>query len=35
VILDATGHCPQLSAPDDVVAAIETFLERRGRHLLR
>lgn len=35
VILDATGHCPQLSAPDDVVAAIETFLERESRHLLR
>lgn len=35
VILDATGHCPQLSAPDDVAAAIEAFLERESRHLLR
>ena len=26
VILDATGHCPNLSAPDEVVAAIEAFL---------
>ena len=35
VILDATGHCPQLSAPDDVAAAIETFLEQESRDLLR
>ena len=33
MILDATGHCPHLSAPDEVVAAIETFLERESRHL--
>ena len=26
VVLDATGHCPQLSAPDDTAEAIETFL---------
>jgi sigma-B regulation protein RsbQ len=26
VQLDATGHCPNLSAPDETVAAIETFL---------
>jgi sigma-B regulation protein RsbQ len=26
VILDATGHCPNLSAPGEVVAAIEAFL---------
>lgn len=26
VVLDATGHCPQLSAPDQVVAAIREFL---------
>ena len=28
VILDATGHCPHLSAPDEVAAAIESFLVR-------
>jgi sigma-B regulation protein RsbQ len=27
-LLSATGHCPHLSAPDQVVAAIEDFLER-------
>jgi sigma-B regulation protein RsbQ len=26
VILDATGHCPNLSAPDEVVAAIDAYL---------
>jgi sigma-B regulation protein RsbQ len=26
VLLDATGHCPNLSAPDETVAAIKTFL---------
>lgn len=26
VVLDATGHCPHLSAPDQTVAAIEAFL---------
>ncbi len=26
VLLDATGHCPHLSAPDDTVAAIRDFL---------
>ena len=26
VQLDATGHCPNLSAPEETVAAIETFL---------
>ncbi|MDH2329161.1 alpha/beta hydrolase [Cereibacter sp. SYSU M97828] len=26
VLLDATGHCPNLSAPDEVVAAIREFL---------
>jgi sigma-B regulation protein RsbQ len=26
VILDATGHCPNLSAPDETIAAIESFL---------
>jgi sigma-B regulation protein RsbQ len=26
VLLDATGHCPHLSAPDDTVAAISGFL---------
>ncbi len=28
VLLDATGHCPQLSAPDDTIAAIRSFLSR-------
>jgi sigma-B regulation protein RsbQ len=26
IILDATGHCPNLSAPDEVVSAIRTFV---------
>jgi sigma-B regulation protein RsbQ len=26
VLLDATGHCPNLSAPDETVAAIRAFL---------
>tara|TARA_Y100001001_G_scaffold164831_1_gene199366 strand:+ start:54 stop:890 length:837 start_codon:yes stop_codon:yes gene_type:complete len=26
VVLDATGHCPNLSAPDQVVAAMQDFL---------
>ena len=26
VILDATGHCPNLSAPDQTIAAIRAFL---------
>jgi len=26
VVLDATGHCPQLSAPDQVITAIRGFL---------
>ena len=26
VLLDATGHCPHLSAPDDTIAAISEFL---------
>ena len=28
VLLDATGHCPNLSAPEETVAAIEEFLAR-------
>jgi sigma-B regulation protein RsbQ len=28
VVLDATGHCPNLSAPDETVAAIRDFLAR-------
>jgi sigma-B regulation protein RsbQ len=27
VLLDATGHCPNLSAPDETVAAIRAFLD--------
>ena len=26
MILNATGHCPNLSAPDEVIAAIQTFV---------
>jgi sigma-B regulation protein RsbQ len=26
VLLNATGHCPNLSAPDETVAAIDEFL---------
>jgi len=26
VLLDATGHCPNLSAPDQVIAAIRDFV---------
>ncbi len=28
VVLDTTGHCPHLSAPDETVAAIRAFLDR-------
>ncbi len=28
VVLDAVGHCPNLSAPGEVVAAMSTYLER-------
>ena len=27
-LLDATGHCPHLSAPDATVAAIQDFVRR-------
>ncbi|WP_134741527.1 alpha/beta hydrolase [Nocardioides sp. 503] len=30
VQLDATGHCPNLSAPEETIAAIEGFLRQRG-----
>lgn len=30
VTLDATGHCPQLSAPDETAAAIAEFVSRIG-----
>jgi sigma-B regulation protein RsbQ len=26
VLLEATGHCPNLSAPEETVAAIKAFL---------
>jgi sigma-B regulation protein RsbQ len=29
VLLDATGHCPHLSAPDDTIAAMRDFLGSR------
>ena len=40
VLLDATGHCPNLSAPEETVAAITAFLAPRerggvGRHRAR
>ena len=28
VVLDATGHCPHLSAPDETITAMKSFLER-------
>jgi sigma-B regulation protein RsbQ len=28
VLLKATGHCPNLSAPQEVTAAIRSFLDR-------
>lgn len=31
VTLDATGHCPQLSAPEATAAAIASFAARAGR----
>jgi sigma-B regulation protein RsbQ len=27
VVMKATGHCPNLSAPEETVAAIEAFLQ--------
>lgn len=30
VQLEATGHCPNLSAPEETIAAIDGFLQRRG-----
>ncbi|WP_244242449.1 alpha/beta fold hydrolase [Nocardioides seonyuensis] len=30
VVLDATGHCPNLSAPDEVIGALEPFLAGLG-----
>jgi sigma-B regulation protein RsbQ len=27
VPMKATGHCPNLSAPDETIAAIRTFLQ--------
>jgi sigma-B regulation protein RsbQ len=29
VLLDATGHCPNLSAPEETIEAISAFLERQ------
>jgi sigma-B regulation protein RsbQ len=26
VVIDATGHCPNLSAPDEVIGAIKNFV---------
>jgi sigma-B regulation protein RsbQ len=30
VLMTATGHCPNLSAPEETIAAIETFLRGSG-----
>ncbi|WP_414474344.1 alpha/beta fold hydrolase [Microvirga sp. M2] len=30
VLMQATGHCPNLSAPEETIAAIETFLRGSG-----
>jgi sigma-B regulation protein RsbQ len=30
-LLAATGHCPQLSAPDETIRAITDFLRRHRR----
>jgi sigma-B regulation protein RsbQ len=30
VVLEATGHCPHLSAPEETVRAMRSFLARRG-----
>jgi sigma-B regulation protein RsbQ len=29
-VLDATGHCPNLSAPAETIAAIEAFVPDPG-----
>lgn len=31
VLLQATGHCPNLSAPEETISAMKTFLEIRDR----
>ncbi|WP_274426093.1 alpha/beta fold hydrolase [Chelativorans sp. YIM 93263] len=31
VLLQATGHCPNLSAPEETISAMKTFLEARDR----
>ena len=31
VLMEATGHCPNLSAPDETIAAITAFLEPAGQ----
>jgi sigma-B regulation protein RsbQ len=28
VLLEATGHCPNLSAPEETIEAIQAFLRR-------
>lgn len=38
VLLQATGHCPNLSAPEETIAAMQSFLQRgspSGVHALR
>jgi len=29
VVMRATGHCPNLSAPEETIAAMRAFLEQR------
>ena len=31
VLLQATGHCPNLSAPEETICAMKSFLESRAR----
>jgi hypothetical protein len=31
VLLDATGHCPNLSAPEETIAAISPFIRDDAR----
>ncbi|MFT2009922.1 alpha/beta fold hydrolase [Pontibacter sp. 13R65] len=31
IVMEATGHCPNLSAPEETIAAIRSFLERTNK----
>jgi len=28
-LIDATGHCPNLSAPEETISAIKNYLEKK------